>query len=172
MLLASSAPDCKFVSASGEHHARSRPHKGVAANPLARLGGLQQESILLPDSDAKKCAHRCQQIGAEGLGHRNESGVAAKLQKTLVIGCDHRVSGGNRWVNWDYTRGANAMILLRSIRALHILVRFARSTASIRTLPMSPRTSAVYRDRWRVLYGNCAYARTGKKPLGITGSTI
>src|SRR5215469_4675412 len=109
MLLASSAPDCKFVSASGEHHARSRPHKGVAANPLARLGGLQQESILLPDSDAKKCAHGCQQIGAEGLGHRNESGIAAKLQKTLVIGCDHRVSGGNRWVNWDYTRGANAI---------------------------------------------------------------
>src|SRR6516165_8264484 len=96
------------MSASGEHHARLRPHKRVAANPLARLGGLQQEGIPLPESDAKKCAHGCQQIGAEGLGHRNQSGIAAKLQKTLVIGCDHRVSGVNCWVNWDYTRGATA----------------------------------------------------------------
>src|SRR5215469_9424156 len=169
MLLPSSAPDCKFVSASGEHQARSRPHKGVAANPLARLGGLQQEGILLPDSDAKKCAHGCQQIGAEGLGHRNESGIAAKLQKTLVIGCDHRVSGVNCWVNWDYTRGAIAA--LNSV-ARHSCPAYTRKVCPVDGLhpnlanPLP--TSAVYRDHWRVVYGNCAYARTGEKPLGIT----
>src|SRR5271169_823144 len=99
--------DRQFLTAGSEYHARLGPDKRVAADLLAALDRLQQKGILLAGGYAQKRANRSQQVGTQGLGHWNQSGVGAKPQKTLVIGRDHRFPGAGCGVYSDYTGGGS-----------------------------------------------------------------
>ena len=78
------------VPALGPHlHVRTRSQKGVAADLLAALHGLQQKSVGLVGGDREKGGDRRQQIGRNRLHHRHQRGLSGQAGKFLVIGTKH-----------------------------------------------------------------------------------
>ena len=84
----------QLFSSRRDHGPGLGAEKGVAPNLLAALNRFQQKRILLPRRDAEECGYRSKQIRAQSFGDRNESGVAAELQKASIVGCQH---GSNWW---------------------------------------------------------------------------
>src|SRR6185312_7099431 len=80
------------VAASAQHHIRTYAKESVAANFFAALYGFKQEGVgraLGVGRDAQKGGNRGAQVGSDGLGHGNQSGVFGQRGKLLEVGPEH-----------------------------------------------------------------------------------
>src|SRR5579884_868660 len=66
------------------------PDERIASRALAAFDALEQAGVGCPGGQAQEGSHRCQQIGAEDLAHRDQIALARKLAKRFQVGKDHR----------------------------------------------------------------------------------
>ena len=102
LLLSLAALHHDVVAPRSHLHVGTRPQKGVAADLLAALHRLEQESVGLIGCDREKGGDRRQQIGRDRFHHRHQRGLSGEPGKFLVVGTKH----GRRHSEFSHYRQA------------------------------------------------------------------
>ncbi len=71
------------------HHIRTRTEERIAANLLAPLHRLQQESFRLMGGNRQKRGNRREQVCGDRLDHRHQRGFPRQAGKLFVLGTKH-----------------------------------------------------------------------------------
>ena len=87
--LRGAAFDCDLGAARFQAQKRTHAEKRVAADFFSAFDRFEQESVGLSVGDGEKSGNRREQVGGDGLHHRNQRCASRHAQELFVAGTDH-----------------------------------------------------------------------------------